>query len=163
MMSLVTLSPLPGITTSYLSYIEMYPDYTMLTQPLELEVFYGTDSGSYYALNLQTAYDTVSPQKMFNNNYFAYQTITSSNYDFYLQQEYQKFFTLNNAIGPLYSMITPRMAIEGYTDAFLLKMSQTSLLEFGDMTLNPWISIDNASYAWKNGDLVSLGNGEDGS
>jgi hypothetical protein len=66
---------------------------------------------------------------------------------------------LNQVIGGLFIPLTPRMVIEGYTDEFLMEMSMKSLLDFGDMTLTSWISVDNAAYAQKNNTSVSLNSG----
>jgi hypothetical protein len=61
-------------------------------------------------------------------------------------------------MAPIYTLITPRMAIEGYNDAFLTKMSQTPFLELG-MFIHPWISIDNAIYEQKNNTQINLNTG----
>lgn len=38
-------------------------------------------------------------------------------------------------------------------------MAAQPLYKLGDMTLNPWISIDNANYAQKSGSQVTLNSG----
>jgi hypothetical protein len=61
-------------------------------------------------------------------------------------------------MAPIYTLITPRTAIEGYNDAFLTKMSQTPFLELG-MMIDPWISIDTALYEQKNNSPITLNTG----
>jgi hypothetical protein len=87
----------------------------------------------------------------FNNNYY---NNYMSDVDYSL-----KMIVMNQIIGGLFIPLTPRMVIEGYTDEFLKKKSMESLLDFGDMTLNSWISVDNAAYAQKNNTQVGLNSG----
>ena len=50
---------------------------------------------------------------------------------------------LNFGLGGWFVELTPKQLIEGYVDPVMEKMSKTPLYLGGDMTLNPWVSIDN--------------------
>jgi hypothetical protein len=70
-----------------------------------------------------------------------------------------QYFTLNVVLGGLYIPLTPRQAIEGYNCPLLTAWAAQPLYKLGDMTLDPWISIDNAKYAQKTGSQVVLNSG----
>lgn len=161
-MSLVTYTPAGGVAqaSNPWSYVNVYPTYTMLKASLELQPFYLT-STYQYSSSLSTVYDQMTPFYLFNTFYVgniaAYESYYSS---FYYAGGYMLYVAQTFALEPIVVSQTPRQVIEGYTSSFLTMMASEPIYELGDATLDPWISLDTATYTMKNNQQVKLNSGE---
>lgn len=156
MMSLISYTPVGGADplAQPWSYTWVYPDYTMLKAPLELQILYLTDSYQYSS-SLSTCYQQLSPFYLFNPFYAGNIMAYNSYYNgFYYSGAYMKYVASVFALEPMIVPLTPRQVIEGYNSSFLMMMASEPVYELGDMTLDPWVSLDNAHYTMKNNQQV---------
>ena len=147
--------PMGDMDMSGWTYTTLYANYTWLTMPIELQ--YPTSinySNNWTTWSLSTLYSYTCMSGWFNSFGMAYGYYYYSNNSYWVQ-----YFTLNVVLGGLYIPLTPRQAIEGYYCPLLTAWAAQPLYKLGDMTLDPWISIDNAKYAQKTGSQVVLNSG----
>lgn len=161
-MSLVTYTPAGGVAqaSNPWSYINVYPTYTMLKASLELQPYYLT-STYQYSSSLSTVYEQMTPFYLFNTFYVGNIAAYESYYNgFYYSGGYMLYIAQTFALEPIVVSQTPRQVIEGYTSSFLTMMANMPIYELGDATLDPWISLDTATYTMKNNQQVKLNSGE---
>lgn len=131
------------------SYVLFYEPYSQLIYPPEA-YYYAARSGNLlpYEATIQGTYRGMAADGFFDMKYFQDLWLEINDFNWETQflgpstTAYLNYVTLNIGLGGLFTKVTPKQAIEGYTDARLAMLQQTPVYMGGDATINPFLSID---------------------
>lgn len=161
--------PLPGMDYQAIdsTYVNLYADYTLLKFVPEVNYWAAMSGWDFPAeVTIEDVYQGFNITGLFNptvNQNIWLQIFNSGSNNVFTSPNvvfWQRYLALNFGLGGWFTKITPRTLIEGYDDPVLKKLSQTPLYLGGDMTVNPWISIDNNTPTKPMNAPISLNTGE---
>jgi hypothetical protein len=138
------------IVDAQFSYTNLYANYTLLEFPPEAFYFQLMNTNEFLqAVTTADVYQSMNATGLFNPKvlqdiWLDYydpnwsNVFTSSNSVYYF-----RYLALNFGLGGFFKLLTPRQVIEGYQDAVLIELQQRPVYMGGDLTVDPWVSIDN--------------------